>query len=111
MSPRSSIGRVQNDFRSCGTFRLNLAPILHQDYDYLKMDPNKLPLEPRHLVIPSGASKMISEPMVRSVQTVHLSCVKISTISKRTENELPPVPRHLGVASDASKMIYVPMVH
>ena len=28
---------------------------------------------------------MISEPMVRSTQTVHLSCVKISTLSKRTE--------------------------
>ena len=30
-------------------------------------------------------SKMISEPVVRLAQTVHLSCVKISTISKWTE--------------------------
>jgi hypothetical protein len=29
-----------------------------------------------------GASKMIFEPMVRSTQTVHLSCIKISTILK-----------------------------
>jgi gamma-glutamylcysteine synthetase len=29
---------------------------------------------------------MISEPVVRSAQTVHLSCVKISTISKQTES-------------------------
>jgi len=32
-----------------------------------------------------GASKMISNPMVRLTQTAQLSCVKISTISKRTE--------------------------
>ena len=41
--------------------------------------------DPRHLGVPSGASKTISEPMVRSAQTVHRSCVKISTISKRTK--------------------------
>jgi hypothetical protein len=33
-----------------------------------------------------GASKAISEPMVTSAQTVHLSCVKVSNISKRTES-------------------------
>jgi hypothetical protein len=32
-----------------------------------------------------GSFKMIFEPMVCSVQTVHLLCVKISTISNRTE--------------------------
>jgi hypothetical protein len=47
--------------------------------------PNKTPPDPRHHGVPSGASKTISEPMVRSVQTVHLSGVKISTISKWTE--------------------------
>jgi hypothetical protein len=31
-----------------------------------------------------GVCKMISEPMICSVQTMHLSCVKISTISKGT---------------------------
>jgi hypothetical protein len=30
-----------------------------------------------------GASKLISEHMVRSKQTMHLSCIKISTISKQ----------------------------
>jgi hypothetical protein len=39
-----------------------------------------------HLGVPSGASKMISEPTVHLAQTVHLSCVKISTISKQTES-------------------------
>jgi hypothetical protein len=38
-------------------------------------------LEPRPLGVPSGASKTISRPTVRSTQTLHLSCFKISTIS------------------------------
>ena len=46
---------------------------------------NEIPYDPRHLGVPSGASKMISEPMVRLAQTVHRSCFKISTISKRNE--------------------------
>ena len=52
--------------------------------------------------------KMISEPMVRSTQTVHLSCIQISTICKWTELSLEP--RHLGVPSIASKMISEPIV-
>jgi hypothetical protein len=32
-----------------------------------------------------GAPKMIFEPMVLSTQTVHLSCINISTISERTK--------------------------
>jgi hypothetical protein len=47
--------------------------------------------------------------MVRSPQTVHISCVKISTISKRTELSLEP--HHQGVPSTASKMISKSMVH
>jgi hypothetical protein len=49
------------------------------------MDQTKLPLEPRHLGVPSSASKMISKPMVRSVQTMHLSCTDTKTVTKRTE--------------------------
>jgi hypothetical protein len=49
------------------------------------MDQNEVLRDPRNLGVPSGLSKMISELMVRSVQTVHLSSIKISTISKRTE--------------------------
>ena len=52
---------------------------------------------------------MISEPMVRLVQTVHLSCTHTDTISKRT-NEIPHDPRHVGVPSGVSKTIYEPMV-
>ena len=48
-------------------------------------DQNELPLEPRHLVVPSGVSKMISEWMVRLAQTVHLSCTDTNTMSKDKE--------------------------
>jgi hypothetical protein len=54
----------------------------------LTLSPNglkQIPHDPRHLRVPPGASKTFYEPMVRSVQTVHLSCVKFSTITKRTE--------------------------
>jgi hypothetical protein len=37
---------------------------------------NEIPFDPCHLGVPSGASKTIFEPMVRNVQTVHLSRVK-----------------------------------
>jgi hypothetical protein len=59
------------------------------------MDGNEIPLDQRHLGVPSGVSKKISEPMERSAQTVNLSCVKISIISKRTEMSfhLSPSPR------------------
>jgi hypothetical protein len=49
------------------------------------MYQTKLPLEPRHLRVPSSASKMISMPLVCSVQTVHLSCTDTNTVSKRTK--------------------------
>jgi hypothetical protein len=45
----------------------------------------ELPLEPRHLGVPSCVSKTISMFMVCSVQTMHLSCTDTNTISKRTK--------------------------
>jgi hypothetical protein len=102
---RSAIKCVQNDFCDYGTFGAYHAPILHQHLHYLQMERNKIPHDPRYLGVPSGASKMIFEPMVHLVQTVHPSCVKISIISKRTKMG----PRNLGVPSGASKPIYVPM--
>jgi hypothetical protein len=84
-SPRSTIGCVQKDF-------LSLWYICHKPYTYLAptqtfspSDHNEIHHDRRHLGFPSGASKMIFEPMVRPAQSVHLSCVKITTISKRTE--------------------------
>ena len=67
-----------------------LAPTL----TLLQTERSETPHDPRHLGVPSGASKMIYEPMVRWTQTVDLSCVKISTISKRSELSLEP--HHLG---------------
>jgi hypothetical protein len=46
--------------------------------------------------------------MVRSTQMVHLSCIMISTISKRTELSLELC--HLEVPLGVSKMISKPMV-
>jgi hypothetical protein len=52
------------------------------------MDWIKLPLKPHHLGVTSRALKIISKPMVCLAQTVHLSCIKISTISKRNETSI-----------------------
>jgi hypothetical protein len=124
-----SLGCIENDYWAYGTLGANHAPILCQDYHCLQTDQNELPPEPRHLGVPSGVSKMISDPMVRlskpctylarmltpssngpkqdstwptspwcsigcvqnyfwayvrSVQTMHLSCVMIVTITKHT---------------------------
>jgi hypothetical protein len=72
------------------------------------MERREIPHDPRHLGVPLGASKMIFEPMVHSTQTLHLSSVKIRTISKQTKLLLEPC--HLGVPSGASKMISESMV-
>ena len=71
------------------------------------MDRNEIPHDPRQLGVPSGASKTISEPMVHSAQTVHLSCVKISTMPKQAELSLET--RHLVLPLGASKTISKPM--
>jgi hypothetical protein len=64
------------------------------------MDRNEIAHDPRHLGVPSGVSKTISEPIVCLAQIVHLSCTGTNTVSKR----------HLVVPSGASKMISEPMV-
>jgi hypothetical protein len=51
--------------------------------------PNRAPPEPRHLGDPLGASYMISEPMVRLTQTMHLSGVMICTISEQYDRVRP----------------------
>jgi hypothetical protein len=87
LEPRHlGIPPVQTDFWANGMFGANRVPILHQDYQYLKTDWIELALVPHHLGVPSGASKMISKPMVCLAQTVHLSCVKIATIVIWTES-------------------------
>jgi hypothetical protein len=96
----------------------------------------KLSLEHHHLGVPSGASKVIFEPLVHLARTVHLSCTDTNTVSKQKEErfpwptsprssilhwqwhyletkrrEIPHDPRHLGVLSGTSKTIPKPMVH
>jgi hypothetical protein len=63
----------------------NRATILRQDEPYLQTDQSEHPLVPRHLGVLSDASKRISDPMVRLVQTVHLSCMDTNTVTKQTE--------------------------
>ena len=84
-SPNGTIGCIQNNFWAYGTSSANHAPILHQRQHYLQIERREIPYDPCHQGAPSDACKMISEPMLRSTQTEHLSCVKISTISKRTK--------------------------
>jgi hypothetical protein len=50
------------------------------------MNQNEIPLDPLHLEVLSGASQMIYEAVVRSAQTVHLSCIKITTIFEWNES-------------------------
>jgi hypothetical protein len=71
----------------------NHAPILRWHYHYLQTERNKIQHDPRHLGVPLGESKMIFEPMVRSTQIMHLSCVMTSTISKWTELSIKPQRR------------------
>jgi hypothetical protein len=69
----------------------------------------ELSLEPYHLCVPSGASKMITKPMVRLAQIMHLSCTD-AILSPNEKSENLHDPRHLGVLLGASKMISDPMV-
>jgi hypothetical protein len=84
-SPRSIIRCVQNDFWAYGTFGANCAPIMHRNWHYLQKDRNEILHDPRHPGVPWGASKSVSEGMVRLVQTVYLSCTETNTLSKWTE--------------------------
>jgi hypothetical protein len=47
--------------------------------------PNRDPPRPHYVGVPLGASKMIYEPMVRLLQTEHLSCTNAHTVSKQIE--------------------------
>jgi hypothetical protein len=66
-------------------FGANHAHVLQRNKHHLQTDQNEIPDDPRHLGAPSGASKTISEPVVRLVQTMHLPSNKTNTISKQTE--------------------------
>jgi hypothetical protein len=79
--------------------------------NYLQKVPNKILHDPRHLGVPMGASKMVSEAMVHLVHTVDLSCTETKTLYPIGLNEILHDPRHLGVLSGPSKMISEHTVH
>ena len=107
-SPRIIIGCFHNGLWAYGALCTNHAPILHQNC--LQTDWSKIPYDTHDLGVLSGASKLISENMVCSMQIIHLSCIKICTISKdRTELSLEPL--HLGVPSGTSTTVSESMVH
>jgi hypothetical protein len=66
------------------------------------MDSNEIPHDPGHLANPSGASKTISDPMVHSTQTMHLSSTNTNTVTKIIRNEIPQDQHHLRDALCAS---------
>jgi hypothetical protein len=109
-SPRGSIGYVQNNLWAYRTFSATHATILRQDYHYLQMDRNELPLEPRQLRVPSGASKTISEPMVYLVQTCAPILLWHWHRHGMDRNKTPHEPQNLGVPSALSETISKPMV-
>jgi hypothetical protein len=84
MSPRSSIGCIQNDCRAYGSFIVNSAPILHQDCHNLPTDQNELPLEPRHLGVSWVHPKWFLTLWHVWHKTMHLSCTDANSISKLT---------------------------
>jgi hypothetical protein len=84
-SSSNSIGCVQNDFLAYGMFGATGASVLHLHKHCLETDRNKIPDDPHHVGVPSGLSKIISETMIWSTQTVHQSSIKIVSISKRNE--------------------------
>jgi hypothetical protein len=87
-SRRSTNGCAQCDFHARDTFSANYAPFLRQNYYYLQMDRSELPLDARHLGVQSGASKMIFEPIIPLVQTMHLSVTRLKLSPNR--------PRHVS---------------
>ena len=66
----------------------------------LALCPNKsklsFHLSPFTQGVSSGASKMVSQPMMHQAQTVYLSCTKTNSVSEQTKARFY-MSRHLGV--------------
>jgi hypothetical protein len=58
---------------------------MHRNQHYLQKDRKEILHDPRHLGVPSGASKIIFEAMLCVVQIMDLSCTETNNISKSTE--------------------------
>jgi hypothetical protein len=88
-SPRSSIGCIHNDLWAYSTFGAKPCTYLELS---LSVSPNAPKLDSMWPTSPSSSivcvSRIISEHVLRSAQTVHLCCTDTNTISKRTEMRL-----------------------
>jgi hypothetical protein len=86
ISLTSFIGCIQNYLWAYGTFSetMHLSCV---KISTISKWPNRAPLDPHHIGVPSGSSKTIYEPMVRLMQTEHLSCTDANTISKQIETK------------------------
>jgi hypothetical protein len=69
-------------FMTYGTFNANRAPIFCSTISKRPKQISTIPSSPRST---AGASKTIYEPMVRLMQTEHLSCTDANTVSKQIE--------------------------
>ena len=76
---------IQNIFLDYGALVSNYAPILHRNKHYLQMDRSEIQYDTRHLGVPLSLIKLISKHMVCSMQTVQVSCIKISTFYEQTQ--------------------------
>jgi hypothetical protein len=66
------------------------------------MDRNELPFHPRHTRVPSGVSKTIAMPMVRSAQPCTYIMTTL-TLSPNGPKRVPLDPRHVGVPPCAAQ--------
>ena len=93
MRPKRYLGLWYVGRKPCTYLALTITPSPN--------GPNEIPHDPRHLGVPPGASKTISDPMVHLAKP---STYVTSTLtpSPNGPNEIPPDPRHLGLPSGAS---------
>ena len=68
------------------------------------MHRSEIPYDTRHEGVLSGVSKLISKHMVRSMHTMHLSCIKICTISKQIKPSFH-LTLYTEVPKGTSKMV------
>jgi hypothetical protein len=80
-SPKSTTWCFQNDFWAYGMFGANCTTIFLWHQHYLQTDQNKIPYDPRHHGVQKGASKMISEAVVRLAQPMHQSVSRLALSS------------------------------
>jgi hypothetical protein len=96
-------------FLAYGTFSANCAPIFRQDLYLLRMYRNELTLDPCHVGVPSGASKLISNLWYVQSKPCPYPALTITCL-QTDRNEIPHDPHQLGLPSHAFKMIFEPMV-